>query len=475
MTDSDQFCTAPNLQQTYPKIERKVSKYDKVPELEQTLIVKTGSYQKQYASIYFIRLLHLRPIVLEAAKQRWGSYPEKPAYIPKALDIQTNEVCYIIGTVYIDMEMKPNVLRDLSAESNLTVPPTPEKYRTETNVISLEDESGRVKLIGARLDKEMLVTGMVVGILGKEDPASGAFEAYEVCYPGLPPQTPLPVPNVDDTKEDKYVAILSGLNIGTKADNDLNLQLLTEYISGELGSGNDQKSNSCITRVIIAGNSISPPVITENGKKRTYGYDATTYDATPMIQLDNIVNELCMTADVDIMPGRNDPVGIHLPQQPLQRFLFDQSKKLSSFHTVTNPYWCKLDDTLLLGTSGQNIDDIYKYIEGIDRLKMAEETLFWRHMAPSAPDTLWCHPFQNHDPFLLNQCPHIYFIGNQPQFETRILEGSDKQKVRVILVPSFEESGTIVLVNLSTLECSSLQFEGTKLPIGTEQDRMDES
>jgi DNA polymerase delta subunit 2 len=59
----------------------------------------------------------------------------------------------------------------------------------------LEDESGRVQLIGPKLDKESLVTGMVVGILGKEDPASGAFEVYEVCYPGLPKQQTLPSPN----------------------------------------------------------------------------------------------------------------------------------------------------------------------------------------------------------------------------------------------------------------------------------------
>jgi hypothetical protein len=32
------------------------------------------------------------------------------------------------------------------------------------------------------------------------------------------------------------VAIVSGLNIGSKADIDLNIQLLTEYLSGELGS-----------------------------------------------------------------------------------------------------------------------------------------------------------------------------------------------------------------------------------------------
>lgn len=45
----------------------------------------------------------------------------------------------------------------------------------------------------------------------------------------------------------------------------------------------------------------------------------------------------------------------------------------------------------LLGTAGQNIDDLFKYVEGgddKDRLAMACRTLDWGHVAPTAPDTL---------------------------------------------------------------------------------------
>ena len=41
-----------------------------------------------------------------------------------------------------------------------------------------------------------------------------------------------------------------------------------------------------------------------------------------------------------------------------------------------------------LGTSGQNVDDILKYTDFDDPIVMAERCLFWRHIAPSAPDTL---------------------------------------------------------------------------------------
>lgn len=44
-----------------------------------------------------------------------------------------------------------------------------------------------------------------------------------------------------------------------------------------------------------------------------------------------------------------------------------------------------------LGTSGQNISDIIKYTQfnSDDQiLDIMEETLNWRHIAPTAPDTL---------------------------------------------------------------------------------------
>jgi len=41
-----------------------------------------------------------------------------------------------------------------------------------------------------------------------------------------------------------------------------------------------------------------------------------------------------------------------------------------------------------LGTSGQNVDDLDKYSEAKDKLDFMERTLRWRHLAPTAPNTL---------------------------------------------------------------------------------------
>jgi DNA polymerase delta subunit 2 len=51
----------------------------------------------------------------------------------------------------------------------------------------LEDESGRIGLIGKILEDTPLVTGVIVGVLGAET-SSGDFEVVDLCFPGMAPQ-----------------------------------------------------------------------------------------------------------------------------------------------------------------------------------------------------------------------------------------------------------------------------------------------
>lgn len=64
----------------------------------------------------------------------------------------------------------------------------------------LEDESGRIRLVGDRVRKARLVTGVIIGALGAET-ANGDFEVVDICYPGMAPQ-PLLEPEVA-RREDK--------------------------------------------------------------------------------------------------------------------------------------------------------------------------------------------------------------------------------------------------------------------------------
>jgi DNA polymerase delta subunit 2 len=48
----------------------------------------------------------------------------------------------------------------------------------------LEDESGRIKLVGDRVSEERLVTGVIIAALGMETP-TGDFEVVDICTAGL--------------------------------------------------------------------------------------------------------------------------------------------------------------------------------------------------------------------------------------------------------------------------------------------------
>jgi DNA polymerase delta subunit 2 len=80
--------------------------------------------------------------------------------------------------------------------------------------------------------------------------------------------------------------------------------------------------------------------------------------------------------------------------------------------------------------------------------------LEWRHLAPTAPDTMACYPFVDSDPFLIEDVsPHLYVAGNQPAYEHRIVGG-----VNILAVPEFCSSGEVVIYDISTGTSHSMVF-----------------
>ena len=65
---------------------------------------------------------------------------------------------------------------------------------------------------------------------------------------------------------------------------------------------------------------------------------------------------------------------------------------------------------------------------------------------------LGCYPYFKNDPFIITRTPHLYFIGNQPRFESVLLTQHDGQKTRVVLIPRFSETGQVILVNPMNLD-----------------------
>jgi DNA polymerase delta subunit 2 len=80
---------------------------------------KERQYQQQYGDIYFLRLTKIKPAVEEIAATAWdgtviGGEPAKR--VDRVLDVRQGELCWVAGTVYMDMPLKPNVMEDISKD-----------------------------------------------------------------------------------------------------------------------------------------------------------------------------------------------------------------------------------------------------------------------------------------------------------------------------------------------------------------------
>jgi len=142
----------------------------------------------------------------------------------------------------------------------------------------------------------------------------------------------------------------------------------------------------------------------------------------------------------------------------LVRCLFPSCNQYTSFQAVTNPYEFEIDGRIFLGTSGQTVENLERYMKVPDKLSLLEQTLSWRHIVPTAPDQLGCYPFGDMDPFVLERCPHVYFVANQKEFQSTLLEGNEGQRVRLLLLPSFADHPLFVLVNLKTLNVQPISI-----------------
>ena len=84
----------------------------------------------------------------------------QPSLVSHVLNVQMGVICFIIGTVYVDMPKKPNILNELKKEDDAFLLPPREKYVSDEDQVLLEDEYGRIKIFGDVLKEQKLVTGM---------------------------------------------------------------------------------------------------------------------------------------------------------------------------------------------------------------------------------------------------------------------------------------------------------------------------
>lgn len=439
---------------------------------------KGRNYSRQYFHIYRHRLEALRQRVVDAARGQIG----KDVVIKTLCDLDKDDDdgdesgsaddILVIGTLFKHQPLKPNILAELSEDAGLQAQPIlsrKTKFISEQDEIILEDELQRIKLVPAPGDDRefsvgSLSTGIVCGVHGylglKSKGDGGKFFVKNVVYPNTPGPQKTP-----KAEADRYIALMSGLNLGKRDDAGNSmlgpLELAVSWLTGQGGDMPTQEQMSKVDRVILAGNCLAPETRDNDDNTARYltkNKDATSIDA--INSLDSVLVQLADSVQVDLMPGANDPANQSLPQQPLHKCLFPKTAVYPTFQSVPNPYSCTVHGGLeIVGTSGQNLHDLMSNTDLECPLEALERLLKWGHLVPTSPDTLGCYPFEDKDPFVMARKPAVFFAANQKTFGQKVITHQDGSKTLCVSVPEFSESGLICLVNTSTLECETTGFE----------------
>ncbi|CAH0486095.1 unnamed protein product [Peronospora farinosa] len=435
----------------------------------QRFVLQQKSYGQQFSHIYVSRLQQLRDVVtIQVQEQTSGQV----SVLSKVIDLKAdNHECVVIGTLLKILVNKPDLFDALISEEGVTpIEQVVQPLATKDDELVLEDESGRVQLVG-EINVATFVTGVVLAVRGRvpRDGTGGQFYVDQVYVPSIPPQYSLP-----ERQKSEYVALVSGLGLGRNTDHQpLRNHVLVDYLAGRLG---DEELVTKIVRTVVVGNVLQAKEqgIVHVPTIKRKSVEQLALEGKPLRNADELMSILAAAMCVDLMPGASDPSNYTLPQQSFHPCLFPRSSYFKSFRCVTNPYEAQVGGVQFFGDAGQPLQSILQCTlpisdedeDGNDTMIMDKEDreqeraldclqrcIEWRHAAPTAPDILACFPMANEDPFIFETCPHVYFSGNQPRFSTRLVKGIQGQKVRLITVPAFCETSTIVLVDLKNLSC----------------------
>jgi len=92
-------------------------------------------------------------------------------------------------------------------QQSIPPPPPPSKFCSAEDDVMLEDESGRIRLVGDRVRNARLVTGIITGALGMETP-NGDFEVIDLCCAEMAPQSTIEASEEDEMDVDGVAIFL---------------------------------------------------------------------------------------------------------------------------------------------------------------------------------------------------------------------------------------------------------------------------
>lgn len=355
------------------------------------LMPETKNFTTQYCHLYYVRLMKMKENLFIQLKAQ--------NYTPiSILTLPKSQICCVIGVLYKEMMLKPNILQRIGGLLDNT-PSLLTSYFSKNDLLYIEDENGRVKLdlTSSKITIESLCSGLVVGLLGIYD--GKTFMVNDMIFPGFYLKE-IPIitfpKSLIEVNDNSYIAFISGLNIdGAQESIDYHINWLKQLFYGNITNRNLSEVLSRVNRLVIAGNSIKKEALIESlafmgAAKAQELYNKLTIEIKKSIGiLDEFIAEISQHIAVDLFSGDNEPNTNFFPFQPLNKTFFQKSYRNKHFTAVTNPYCFQLEGKRILGTSGINIQDLRKSCLNEERdINLLENTLKWGHFAPTIPETL---------------------------------------------------------------------------------------
>ena len=76
--------------------------------------------------MYFLRLAKIKPAVEKVASAAWDELEiggERVKKVDRVLDVRQGQLCWVVGTVYMHMALKPDILEDVSNDVRYDLTP----------------------------------------------------------------------------------------------------------------------------------------------------------------------------------------------------------------------------------------------------------------------------------------------------------------------------------------------------------------
>ncbi|CUF13580.1 DNA polymerase delta subunit, putative [Bodo saltans] len=483
-----------------------------ISRTHQRFLLRQLHFTQQFAAMYFLRLGQLTP----RAEERLRGEVAEGATRRRVLELAPGEASVCIGTIFKHVKKYPRFLDEYQKELvrielgeddgdggegddagdggdgelgddalgtqeavGEGVDASAENFCSDADILMLEDDSGRVEITG--VDVHSFVTGMIVvavGVLLEK----GKFDVVRMVPCGASPQRPLFLPQAGPLHKPIYVAFVCGLSVGCLGTAAAQTDLLVDFLNGNIGDEAMFAITSRISRLVIGGNSIDgceelrlkdKVKLDPSDHVKVSDTSAVNTAANCMRALDRVLSAIADTVDVDLMPGETDPSNSFLPQQPLHPITLREASKRSSLRLVTNPYEFNVtpsdqrsnqdaSSACVFVTSGSNVHDMMRQSRWTSPLDALATSVECGCACPTAPNSLLCYPFQDSDPFLFTNTPHVLVACNQREFSTsyRSIPGSSGAvNCRLVAVPSFSKTGAIVLVDVASSAFPTTQIQ----------------